>query len=116
MLDFLIEHGLKLEDSDALHTAAGAIEAPPGRIEMMEHLLDLGMDINAIEKEGLPDSTDTGRGTPLHCAVYAENKEHVAFLLKKGANKETKNTLGQTAIDFAESQKSWRTLELLNTE
>ena len=113
VLDVLLNHGSDLEDTDALHAAAGASEAPPGRLEMMAHLLDLGMDMNAIEQRGQPGSRGTGKGTPLHSAVYVDEKEHVAFLLKKGADKEVRNTLGQTAIEFAIAQESPESIVLL---
>lgn len=113
VLDVLLDHGLELEDTDALHAAAGAFEAPPGRLEMMARLLDLGMDINAIEQRGQPSSRGTGKGTPLHSAVYVDEKEHVAFLLKRGADKEVRNTLGQTAVEFAVAQESPESLGLL---
>ena len=116
VLDTLLEHGLKLEDSDALHSVAGASEAPSGRLEMMVHLLNLGIDINAIEKRGQPSSRGIGKGTPLHSAVYIDEREHVAFLLERGADKYVRNTLGQTAIEFAEVQESWETLKLMRSK
>ena len=116
ILDLLIDHGLRLSDSDALHSAAGAAEAPPGRVEMMGHLLDLGMDIDAIEKGGLPESTDVGKGTPLHSAVYVDNAEHVAFLLGRGADKKKQNESGADAVQFAEAQGSSETLNVLQNQ
>ena len=114
VLDLLIEHGLKLEDSDALHSVASAIDGPPGRLNMMAHLLTLGMDINAIEKVGAPKSRGIGRGSPLHSATYLELEEHVAFLLENGADPTIKNTLGQNVMDFARAQESWKVVELLS--
>ena len=114
VLDLLIEHGLKLEDSDALHSVASAIDGPPGRLDMMAHLLALGMNINAIEKVGAPESRGTGRGSPLHSAAYVELVEHVAFLLDKGADKTIKNTLGQDVTEFAKAQEAWKAVELLS--
>ena len=114
VLDLLIEHGLKLEDSDALHSVAGAIAGPPGRLDMMAHLLTLGMNINAIEKAGQPESRGIGRGSPLHSAVCVELEEHVAFLLERGADKKVKNTLGQDVTEFARAQESWEIVELLS--
>ena len=115
VLDLLIEHGLKLEDSDALHSVASAIDGPPGRLDMMAHLLTLGMNINAIEKAGEPESRGIGKGSPLHSAVCVEMKENVAFLLERGADKRVKNTLGQDVTEFAREQESWEIVELLNT-
>ena len=113
VLDVLIEYGLKLEDSDALHSVASAIDGPPGRLDMMAHLLTLGMNINAIEKVGAPESRGIGRGSPLHSAAYVEMEEHVAFLLENGADKTIKNTLGQDVTDFARAQEAWKVVELL---
>lgn len=102
ILDLLIVHGAKLEDSDALHSAVGECEGIPGRVEMMARLVDdLGMDVNAIERSGPPASRGLGLGTPLHSAVYSGKKEAILFLLKKGADREAKNTLGQTPLEFA---------------
>ena len=113
ILDLLINHGLHLSHSDALHSAAGSLEAPPGRIEMMDYLLDRGMNIDAIEKVGLPGATEVGKGTPLHSAVYIDNEERVAFLLEKGADPRVKNDFGEDAAKFASRQESWKTLKLL---
>ena len=105
ILDLLIAHGAKIEDSDALHSAAGECEGIPGRVEMMAHLVaDLRMDINAIERSGPPAGRGLGRGTPLHSAVYAGKRERIVFLLERGANREAKNTLGQTPLEFAVAQ------------
>lgn len=114
VFDVLIEYGLKLEDSDALHSVASAIEGPPGRLDMMTHLLTLGMNINAIEKVGAPESRGIGRGSPLHSAAYVELEEHVAFLLENGADKTIKNTLGQDVKEFSETQESWKIVGLLS--
>ena len=97
VLDFLLNHGLNLDETDALHAAAGAFEAPPGRLKMMARLLDLGMDINAIEQRGKPGSRNTVKGTPLHSAVYVDEEENIAFLLERGADKEVRNTLSADA-------------------
>ncbi len=101
VFDLLLAHGAKLEDSDALHSAAGEKEKQPGRIEMMAHLLDLGMDINAIGRREYPAGRRIGRGTPLQSAVAPEEVERIEFLLKRGADREVKNTLGQTPLEYA---------------
>ncbi|KAL9101796.1 MAG: hypothetical protein Q9163_002992, partial [Psora crenata] len=41
VIDLLIAHGALLSSSDALHTAAGQLQARPGRDDMLAHLLDL---------------------------------------------------------------------------
>ncbi|KAL8935064.1 MAG: hypothetical protein Q9216_005598 [Gyalolechia sp. 2 TL-2023] len=117
VLDLLIAHGARLEDSDALHAAAGECESVPGRVEVMRHLIeDLGADVDAIEQRGLPIGRGLGRGTPLHSAAYAGKAERIKLLLAEGANKEKQNTLGQTAMDLAIMQESETALEILKGE
>lgn len=82
----------------------------------MQHLLDLGMDINGIERVGPPDSTDVGRGTPLHSVVYIGKTERVAFLLEQGVDKEVINEFGQDVMRFAEVQESWESLQILQVK
>ena len=67
----------------------------------MAHLLDMGMDINAIGRRDYPPSRRIGRGTPLHAAVGARELERIEFLLEKGADMEVRNTLCQTALEYA---------------
>lgn len=101
VLDLLIAHGARLEDSDALHSAAGEREKKPGRVEMMSHLLHLGMDINALAQREYPAGRRIGRGTPLQAAVAPEEPDRIQFLIEHGANQEVKNTLGQTPLEYA---------------
>ena len=102
VFDLLLQHGACLDDSDALHAAAGAGESMTERVEMLAYLLDSAkMDINAIAKHGPPAGRGVGRGTPLHSAIFAQAKDRVNFLLDRGANVDARNTLGQTALEFA---------------
>ena len=116
VLDLLIERGLKLEDSDALPSAISAVDGPEGRLEMVAHLLDLGCDINAVEKEAPPSSTGLSSGTPLHTAVLIDNPDYVSFLLDKGADREARNTAGQNVTEFAIEQDSVQALKVLKRQ
>ena len=101
VFDMLLNHGAKLQDSDALHSAAGERVKRLGRLEMMDHLLHLGMDINALWRREYPPSRRMGRGTPLHAAVSAQEVDRIKFLLGRGADMEKKNTLDQTPLEYA---------------
>ena len=101
IFDLFIAHGARLDDSDALHSSAGEREKRPGRVEMVAHLLDMGMDINAIGRRDYPPSRRIGRGTPLHAAVGSRELDRIDFLLEKGADMEVRNTLGQTPLEYA---------------
>ena len=102
LFDLLVQHGARLEDSDALHSAAGAREKPEGRIEMMRHLLELNVfDVNALERREYPSARRRGRGTPLHSGVAPQEVERLKLLLEHGADLQGKNTMGQTALEYA---------------
>lgn len=78
------------------------MNATPGRIEMIAFLLDtVRMNINAVEKHGAPAGRGLGRGTSLHSATFVQNREGIEFLLARNADVNARNTLGQTALEFA---------------
>ena len=112
VFDLFIDHGARLEDSDALISSAGERENRPGRVEMMAHLLDMGMDISAIGRRDYPPSRRMGRGTPLHAAVGARAIDRIEFLLERGTDMEKRNTLGQTPMEYA-AAKGFATSEAL---
>jgi len=55
------------------------------RIDALQFLIDLGVDINQQYHFGM---------TPLHVAYIQNNKEIIDLLINAGANRTTKNTLG----------------------
>ena len=61
-----VEHGAKVDHSNALHATAGSREDDLAYIDLMTHLLDHCADINALGHHGNP-----------------EYKERVAGLLNK---------------------------------
>ena len=102
VFDLLVQHGAKPEDCDALHSAAGARETPEGRVEMIEYLLNLNIfDVNGLEKREYPAGRRRGRGTPLHSAVAPEDVKRLRLLLEHGADLHGRNTMGQTALEYA---------------
>ena len=100
IFELLMAHGARLEDSDALHSAAGEREKRPGRVEMAAYLLDLRVDINALGRREYPHSRRIGRGTALHAAIATQEIERIKFLLKMGASMEVRNTLGQRPLEY----------------
>ena len=67
----------------------------------MAHLLNLGVDINAVGRREYPASRRIGRGTPLHAATPTQQTDRIHFLVQRGANLEIRNTLGQTPLEYA---------------
>ncbi len=117
ILDLLISYGAKLSESDALHSAAGYVKvAGEERVKMMEHLLNLGMEINAIERRKFPPGRKKGQGTPLHSAVYAQTTKRILLLLEKGADRKIVNTLGQTPLEYAIAHDKHFAAECLKQE
>lgn len=96
VFDLLLEHGAKLEDGMPLHLVAEA-GAHSGGLPMMQHLLDLGVDINGLDNARGPWRA----GTPLHCAVKSANAERVRFLLEHGADPHHQGSWGKTPLEMA---------------
>ncbi|KAF6225512.1 hypothetical protein HO133_009512 [Letharia lupina] len=95
--DLLLQHGAKLENSQALHMAAASQE-DAGRIPMMEYLLRKGCDINAgDEARGFQ-----AVGPPLFYAIRQGQVQKVRWLLAHGADARVEGRGGATALRMAE--------------
>lgn len=94
MVDLLLAHGAKLDNSLALHTAViGAERTSSERIAMMDHLIKLGADINKLGDIAFL----IGGGTPLHVAASLGRLEETGWLLEHGADITKKNMFGYPA-------------------
>jgi len=113
VFDLLLKHGAKLDDSGALYSAAGELEKVSGRVEMMSHLLDMGMDIDALWRRVFPAGRRIGRGTSLHAATSSQQHNRILLLLEKWAEMEVKNTLGQTPLEYAIGKDLTTSIEVL---
>lgn len=85
IIDILLEHGAKLENSLVFHYALMRKSEPSdleARTPMMEYLLNLGADIN---KFGWIGSLPYG-GTALHLAAFFGRVEDARWLLEHGAD------------------------------
>jgi ankyrin repeat protein len=103
----LLSHGSDLSHDGAipLHCAASHPPSRDGssRIPMLEYLVDqLGIDVNALDDaiKLAPDGRGQ-TGTPLHYAVKCGHVEEVKWLLKRGADPDTKTPWGISARDQA---------------
>lgn len=88
IIDLLIEHGAKVENSIALHTAVANRRCS---IAMMEHLVSLGMDVNAL---AYPTRIGLHHGTPLHCTSRLGRVNEARWLLEHGADPNKMNRFG----------------------
>lgn len=80
---------------------------------MMQHLLDLGIDINAIETFYVKPPKPRGRGTALHAAIRAGKVGRVRWLLEHGADVNAKVENGGSALALAEAYEQKECAELL---
>ena len=98
VLELLLTHGAMHKHRSVLNKAASN-----GRFDVVKFLLDKGVAIDAIpDNEEISDNFRRhGVGTALHDAAEAGKADVVRLLLERGADKEIKNTAGQTAREVA---------------
>ena len=98
----LLEHGADLSRADPLHHAAGVpSNHPPGeRIPMLEYLVGLGLDINAIADTTRPVGL---RGTPLQYAICKRRIIEAKWLLEHGADPD-QAAWGRSAREIADKK------------
>jgi len=118
MLELLLEHGSKLEGSQALRQAVER-----GQIRNAEILLDRGADVNeTFTQYNFHEGRDKVWGCPLHFAISpwesqvrgASKPEVVQFLLFRGAKPELRNGQGKTTLDLAVEEKEEAVVRILS--
>lgn len=82
-----------------LHTFALA-----GQIRFMDRLLEEGLDIDVVDKEGQ---------TALHHAVFGKKEAVISHLLRKGANPQVRDTDGVTPLHYAVQVGAMQTVKML---
>ncbi|KQK18810.1 ankyrin repeat domain-containing protein EMB506, chloroplastic [Brachypodium distachyon] len=82
-----------------LHTYALALQIP-----LMDKLLDSGVDINLVDKDGF---------TPLHKAIIGKKEAVISHLLRKGANPHVRDRDGATPLHYAVQVGALQTVKLL---
>lgn len=99
-LGLLIRHGAQVQNTSALKLAAYY-----GRLDVVEFLLDHGAAIDEIpDNDHIYDAErEKGLGNALHTAAREGKDGVVMLLLKRGANRDVKDSLGKSALELAES-------------
>ncbi|VAI84629.1 unnamed protein product [Triticum turgidum subsp. durum] len=82
-----------------LHTYALALQIP-----LMDKLLDNGVDIDLVDKDGF---------TPLHKAIIGKKEAVISHLLRKGANPHVTDRDGATPLHYAVQVGALQTVKLL---
>lgn len=120
MLKLLLEHGSKLEGSQALRQAVER-----GQIGNAEIILDKGADVNeTFTQHDFLAGRDSVWGCPLHFAIspafpgapdrQASKPEVVRFLLSRGAKPELRNEQGKTPLRLAVEEDEEAVIRVLN--
>ncbi len=110
-IDALLKEGIRIqyttevEDWNLLHLALQSLVAEP-KMDVVRHLIGLGVDVNAQDVFGM---------TPLHYAVRTTALEAAQLLLEAGAELDTVNRDGFTPLRMADhgSSRSFEMMELL---
>lgn len=97
VLDMLLHHGARLENSTPLHHVVAAQRPFGEKAQMMARLLELGVDVNGTDeldgREGL--------GTSLHHAARWNRADEAKFLIERGAEPNKPDVYGRSALDEA---------------
>lgn len=97
IFNLLLEHGARLEGSQALQYAAKR-----GRIGNAERLLELGLDINEVFTfTAYGPKREEVLGCPLHFAVEGGQLDFVRFLLERDVKTGSLDGEGRTALQNA---------------
>lgn len=111
--DVLLQHGAILGNSLALHQiAAREGTGDKNRIPMMEHLLNLGVDINGSDAARGYMAT----GTPLHIAIEYSALDNARLLLSRGADIKLRDCKrGLTALELAKHHGRQDMIDLIQS-
>ncbi len=105
LIKLLIEFGADIYDFDNEGVSIFDVAITYNNLFIIKYILQKGIDVNK--------TTRRSGFTPLMCASSYGQVEIAKLLLDKGANKETKDSKGFNAIDFARKMNKKRMLELL---
>lgn len=94
VIDLLLNHGAKIENSQALHAATESCRSDTEVIPIMEHMIELGCDVNALRP------TYSGRtfDTPLSRAFRVQAIERARYLINHGADPRKESAGGKYGI------------------
>lgn len=106
LIDLLIENSADLYDFDNEGVSIFDYAITYNYVELVRHMIEKGTDINSTQRRS--------GFTPLMCAVCYGRKEIAALLLERGADRNTVDTKGFSAVDFARKMRKKAMLELLD--
>jgi len=105
LLDLLVENGANIYDFDSEGVSIFDMAITYNNLHMYEHILKSGIDVNKTNrKSGF---------TPLMCAACYGRIEIAKSLLDQGADKNTLDLRGFSALDFARKMNKKTVLDIL---
>ncbi|THV01798.1 ankyrin [Dendrothele bispora CBS 962.96] len=109
-VELLLEHGANKQNANSLILASFY-----GRIDMIDLLLDHGVDIDEIPDNDLTHDSqrEKGLGNALHIGAREGREDVVRCLLRRGADKAITDSLHRTATDLAKMNGHGAVVELL---
>ena len=111
VVNTLLDAGAIVQGSDALHVAA-----MKGRVDILQRLLDSGVDVNEVGFEYCAvERFAAVAGTGLHFAVDGGSEEAVRLLLERGADRQLKDAQGNTALERARGKNCEGIIALLDS-
>ncbi len=105
LIKLLINSGADVFDFDNEGVSIFDVAITYNNLFVVEYILEKGIDVNK--------TTRRSRFTPLMCASCYGHVDIIKLLLDEGANKETKDSKGFSATDFARKMNKKHVLELL---
>lgn len=111
IVQLLVAHGARADRGRLL--ASMCASRMPGRLEMIQYLVDQGAPVNDSEIFSISNASPD---TPLYRAVRHDRPAFAAILLSFGADRRLKNHRGKTPLDLARKLKLTRMIELLEEE
>ncbi|KAL8786470.1 MAG: hypothetical protein Q9213_002786 [Squamulea squamosa] len=115
VIKILVDHGGRVYPSNALPQAAKT--ALPDRTEILAYFLDKGAPIDMVEyefdKKTFQKFGVKAFGTALHQASKRGNEQLVQFLLQRGAEPSVKDSVGKTALQYAQENDHQGVVSLL---
>lgn len=111
----LIKHGANLKDTDVLSWVTSNDDEAAKPLEMMEYLLDVGVDVNHVQKVQTPSKAYINRflGTALHHAVKSRDVRRLELLLARGADWTLKDVKGFTPLEKAKRYRHVGSIRIL---
>ncbi len=106
LIKLLIDSGADIYDFDEEGVSIFDVAITYNNLFVVRYILQEGIDVNK--------TTRRSGFTALMCASCYGQVDIAKLLLDKGANKETKDSEGFSATDFARKMNKKRVLELLN--